>query len=86
MFEDGSYESGQAPPWWRWYTWPNWWSRVNGVGPHHLEGPNRARKERRTSATRGTTSGGNFNFGTGKSACPQNSWQPFDALDRPSIP
>jgi hypothetical protein len=33
VFEDGSYlGAGGYPPWWRWYSWPQWWSHFNGVG------------------------------------------------------
>ncbi len=35
VFEDYDFlpdASVQHPVWWSWYSWPNWWSRFNGVG------------------------------------------------------
>jgi len=33
VFEDGTYmAAGDYPPWWRWYSWPQWWSHFNVVG------------------------------------------------------
>ena len=33
VFENDRYTpSGQYPVWWGWYSWPDWWSQVNGVG------------------------------------------------------
>ncbi len=35
IFEDYDFlpEGGSFyPVWWHWYSWPNWWSRFNGVG------------------------------------------------------
>ena len=32
VFEESSNVAGDAPGWWRWYQWPNWWSHLNGVG------------------------------------------------------
>ncbi len=32
VFEDGSYlGAGAYPLWWRWYSWPQWWSHFNGA-------------------------------------------------------
>ena len=45
IFEDYDFlpEGGNPyPVWWGWYSWPNWWSRFNGVGKitwHHTLKP-----------------------------------------------
>jgi hypothetical protein len=34
IFENSDYmpNGSPYPIWWGWYSWPNWWSRFNGVG------------------------------------------------------
>lgn len=36
VFEDSSFApaggAGSQPYWWNWWSWPYWWSRLNGVG------------------------------------------------------
>ena len=31
-FEEGGTTVDSRPHWWNWYSWPNWWTRLNGLG------------------------------------------------------